>query len=179
MLNQLIRYPRTTLLLLFFIATASSQAQYHAAIGVKGAKFSSGISAKYFFWPDNATGLEIVAGHTRIAKGGWFTTAFYENQIPFHIPIIQIPVDLIGGIGGHVNYYPHRYYKIVEGKAQYYNDNCIAVGADVLVGLEYLCPIDWLPVSVGIEAQPFMEFVNKGPECLDAAITLRYVFKAY
>jgi hypothetical protein len=102
--------------------------------------------------------------------------AFYVNQIPFRIPIIQLPLDLVGGVGGHVNYYPHKYYKKVEGKAEYYSDNCIAVGADVLIALEYLCPIDWLPVSVGVEAQPFIEFVNKGPEYLDLAITLKYVF---
>ena len=175
MFKQLIN-PKTSLIALFLLAAIASQAQYHDAVGVKAAKFSSGISGKYFFWPDNATGLEVTAGHTRIAKGGWFVTALYENQIPFHIPIIQIPVDLICGIGGHVNYYPHRYYKIVEGKASYYHDNCVAVGADVLVGLEYVSPIVWLPVAVGIEAQPFIEFVNKGPEYLDAAITLRYVF---
>lgn len=176
MIKHLLRYPKTTLVALFLFVTAASQAQYHAAVGVKGAKFGSGITAKYFFWPDNATGLEVVLGHTKIAKGGWFAAAFYENQIPFHIPIIQLPLDLICGIGGHVNYYPHKYYKIVEGKAAYYSDGCVAVGADVLVGVEYVSPIDWLPVAVGIEAQPFIEFINKGPEYLDAAITLRYVF---
>lgn len=174
MLKQLLT--KTTLIALLLFAAVSSQAQYHAAVGLKGAKFGSGVSAKYFFWPDNATGLEVVAGHTKIAKGGWFASAFYENQIPFKLPIIQIPLDLICGVGGHVNYYPHRYYKIVEGKAQYYSDNCVAVGADVLVGLEYLSPIVWLPVAVGIEVQPFMEFVNKGPEFMDASITLRYTF---
>lgn len=176
MYKHLSRNLKAGLLVFFLCAAASSQAQYHAAVGAKFAKFSSGVSAKYFFWPDNATGVEIVLGHTKIAKGGWFATAFYENQIPFRIPIIRLPLDLICGVGGHVNYYPKRYYKIVEGTAQYYGNNCVAIGVDVLVALEYISPIDWLPVAVGIEAQPFMELVHKGPEFLDLAITLRYVF---
>jgi hypothetical protein len=176
MLKQFLHYPKATLVALFLFIAVASQAQYHAAVGGKFAKFGSGISGKYFFWPDNATGVELVIGRTEIANRGWFVTAFYENQIPFQIPIIQLPLDLICGIGGHVNYYPKRYYKIVEGQADYYHDKCIAVGVDVLVGVEYLSPIDWLPLVVGIEAQPFIEFVNKGPEFLDAAITLRYFF---
>src|SRR5215204_586932 len=105
MLKQLLRYPKTTLLLLFLFVAASSHAQYHAAIGVRGAKFSSGVTMKYFFWPDNATGFEIMLGHTKIAKGGWFAAGFYEHQLPFRIPLIQLPLDLICGVGGHVNYY--------------------------------------------------------------------------
>ena len=81
MLKPLFNYPKRTLAAFFLFIAVSTQAQYHAAIGVKGAKFNSGISAKYFFWPDNATGLEVVAGHTRIAKGGWFVTALYEITV--------------------------------------------------------------------------------------------------
>jgi len=159
------------------IITSELRAQYHAAIGLRGGKFTSGLTMKYFFNADNATAIELILGRTKIAKGGWMATVFYEHQVPFHIPILQLPLDFIGGVGGHVGYYPRRYYKIVEGNAVFYNDNCIAIGADVLVAVEYQVPIVWLPLAVGIEAQPFLEFVNKGPEFLDIAVTLKYVFR--
>ncbi|MBK5285146.1 MAG: hypothetical protein JJE25_07055 [Bacteroidia bacterium] len=161
---------------IFIFISTETKAQYHAAIGLRGGKFTSGITMKYFFYPDNATGIELILGHTKIAKGGWMVTGFYEHQFPFHIPILQLPLDFIGGIGAHIGYYPTRYYKIVEGNADYYSDNCVAVGVDVLIALEYQVPVVWLPFAVGIEAQPFFEFVNHGPEFLDFAITLKYVF---
>lgn len=152
------------------------KAQYHAAIGLRGGKFTSGITAKYFFFPDNASGIELMFGKTKIAKGGWLGAVFYEHQFPLHIPILHLPLDFIAGAGVHVGYYPKQYYKIVEGYPVYYNNKCVAVGIDALIGLEYLVPLDWLPLAVGMEAQPFVEFVNQGPEHLDFAITLKYVF---
>src|SRR5258707_15675781 len=112
--------------LLFFIS-AEMKAQYQAAIGLRGGKFTSGVTMKYFFDADNATAVELVLGRTKIAKGGWMATGFYEHQVPIHIPILQLPLDFIGGFGAHVGYYPKRYYKIVEGRADYYSNNCIAV----------------------------------------------------
>ncbi|HLG34582.1 MAG TPA: hypothetical protein VI757_06835 [Bacteroidia bacterium] len=163
-----------TVMFIFF--SAQLRAQYHAAVGLRGGKFTSGITAKYFFFPDNASGIELMLGRTKIAKGGWLGAAFYEHQFPLRIPILQLPVDFIGGVGVHAGYYPKRYYKIVEGSAVYYNDKCVSFGMDAIIGLEYLVPIVWLPFAVGIEAQPFVEFVNQGPEHLDFAITLKYVF---
>jgi hypothetical protein len=145
-------------------------------VGLRGGKFTSGISAKYLFFPDNASGIEIMAGRTKIAKSGWMGAAFYIHQFPLVIPIIQIPLNFIGGAGAHVGYYPKRYYKIVEGYPVYYSDKSVSVGIDALIGLEYEIPIVWLPFAVGVEAQPFVEFVKQGPEHLDFAITLKYVY---
>ena len=161
--------------LLIFISS-QMKAQYHGSIGLRGAKFNAGISLQYYFSADNATGVELMLGHTKIAKGGWNATGFFERKVPFHIPILQLPLNFIGGLGGHINYFPERYYKIVEGSAAYYQNNCVAMGVDALVGLEYIVPIKSLPFAVGIEANPFYEFVNKGPEYLDIAVTLKYIF---
>ena len=164
-----------TAILIFF--SAQLRAQYHAAIGLPGGKFTSGVTAKYFFYPDNASGIEIMIGRTKIAKGGWLGVVYYEHQFPLHIPILHLPLDFIGGVGVHAGYYPKRYYHIVEGKAVYYSDKCVSIGIDALIGLEYIVPLNWLPVAVGIEGQPFVEFVNQGPEHLDFAVTLKYVFR--
>ena len=131
---------------------------------------------KYFFRPDNSTGVSMLIAYSQISRGGWVISPMYEHQLPFKIPLIQLPLDFIAGIGIHVGYYPTKYYKIVDGLADYYKDNTMTVGADILVALEYQIPIKWLPLAVGIEAQPFYEFVNKGPEFLDFGATLKYIF---
>ena len=163
-------------LLVFISAGTKSFAQYHAGIGYRFAKFNNGLTMKYFFRPDNATGFSVLIAYSKIAEDGWVISPLYENQLPFRIPLIQLPLDFIAGAGIHVGYYPKRYYKIVDGLPDYYKNNTITVGVDVLVALEYQVPIDWLPVAIGIEAQPFYEFVNRGPEFLDFAATLKYVF---
>lgn len=159
-------------------------AQYHAAVGLRAGKFGSGLTMKYFFNPDNASGFEIMFLRTKIANsaevsyGGWWLATFYERQLPFDFPLIQLPLDFISGIGMHVGYYPHRYFKIVEGSPEYYADHTFAVGVDLLIALEYVVPLESLPFAIGIEAQPFMEFLHPGPEFLDFAVTLKYVFHA-
>jgi hypothetical protein len=167
-----------SILLFLLFLNVETHAQYHAGVGVRAGKFSSGLTMKYFLYPDNATGFELMILKSKIAKGGWWVATFYERQMPFNFPLIQLPLDFIVGLGMHVAYYPEKYYKIVEGLPEYYADNTVAVGADLLIALEYLVPIDWLPLAVGVEAQPFVEFVHRGPEFLDFAITLKYVFRA-
>jgi hypothetical protein len=53
--KQLFNYPSTILFALFLFVAASTQAQYHAAVGLRAGKFNSGVTARYFLWPDNAT----------------------------------------------------------------------------------------------------------------------------
>jgi hypothetical protein len=159
-----------------FTSASASYAQYHAAIGGRVAKFNSGLSMKYFFGTDNATGISLLIAHSKISEGGWVISPMYENQMPFRIPLIQLPLDFIVGLGMHVGYYHTKYYKIVDGLPDYYKDNTITMGVDAFIAFEYLVPIDWLPLAIGIEAQPFYEFVNRGPEFLDFGATLKYVF---
>jgi hypothetical protein len=161
---------------LFASLVINCHAQYHAGIGVRAAKFNSGLTMKYFFGADNATGISLLIAHSKISDGGWVISPIYENQLPFHIPLIQLPLDFIAGMGMHIGYYPAKYYKIVDGLPSYYKNNTITVGVDALIAFEYQIPIDWLPLAIGIEAQPFFEFINKGPEFLDFGATLKYVF---
>lgn len=163
-------------LLVFISAGTKSFAQYHAGIGGRFAKFNSGLTMKYFFRPDNSTGVSVLIAYSKIADDGWVISPLYEHQLPFNFPLIQLPLDFITGVGMHVGYYPEKYYKIVDGQADYYKNNIITVGVDALVALEYQVPIDWLPLAIGIEAQLFFEFVNRGPEFLDFGATLKYVF---
>src|SRR5258706_10376679 len=161
---------------ILFTSVSASYAQYHAGIGGRVAKFNSGLTMKYFFRPDNATGVSILIAHSKISEGGWVISPMYENQLPFRIPLIQLPLDFIMGVGMHIGHYHTKYYKIVNRLPDYYKGNILTVVADLLVALEYQVAIKWLPLAIGIEAQPFYEFVNKGPEFLDFGATLKYVF---
>src|SRR5205085_138728 len=78
----------TSIIYLFIYSSCYSQ--YHAGIGGRVAKFNSGLTMKYFFRPDNATGISVLIAHSKISKGGWVISPIYENQLPFHIPIIQL-----------------------------------------------------------------------------------------
>lgn len=163
--------------MLLFLISKAGIAQYHGGIGLRLGKFGSGITMKYFANPSNASGFELMILKTKIGrKGGWWIAPHYVYQMPFNVPLIQLPLDFVAGAGIHIGYYPEEYYKIIDGFPKYYPDNTVAVGADLLIALEYQVPIKSLPFVVGVEAQPFIEFIHKGPEFLDFGITLKYVF---
>src|SRR5260221_14302323 len=105
--------------LILFLFSIQSVAQYTAAVGARAGKFGSGLTMKYFFFADNASGFELMILRSKIANSGWAIVPFYEHQLPFRIPLIQLPLDFIAGIGMHVAYYPSKYYKIVNGNADY------------------------------------------------------------
>src|SRR5215213_862930 len=88
--------------ILFTVTSFCCCAQYHAGIGGRVAKFNTGLTMKYFFRPDNATGVSLFIGYSKISKGGWVISPLYQHQFPFNIPLIQLPLDLITGIGMHV-----------------------------------------------------------------------------
>ena len=88
--------------LILFLFSIQSVAQYHAAVGARAGKFGSGLTIKYFFYPDNASGFELMILHTKIANHGWWLVPFYERQLPFRVPLIQLPLDFIAGAGLHV-----------------------------------------------------------------------------
>src|ERR1044072_7797232 len=89
-----------------------SPAQYYTGIGARLGKFSSGISVKYLLDANNAKGLELFVGKTKIARGGYIGKLFYVNQTPCKLPLLQIPLDIIFGGGTHVAYFPKDYYHL-------------------------------------------------------------------
>lgn len=147
-------------------------------IGGRVGKFHSGFSLKYFLNTDNATGLQLEAMYANIASGGGVVKGFLIKQLPFKIPIIQLPLDFIAGVGAHAGYFPKNvrgYYKTVNGDASYYTNSVVTIGADITVQIEYKIPR--VPITFTIDVVPFYEFVNRGPEVVDFGATLRYVFK--
>ena len=156
--------------------------EYVTGIGVKAGKFNSGLTFKRFFHTDNATGVQVDLCFTHIADDGVTLKSLFFRQLPFQVPIIQLPLDLVFGGGMHAGFFPVRtngggYYKIVDGEARYYNKDVIAVGVDATFQIEYKIPLRNVPFTFGIDCTPFYEFVNRGPEWIDFGASIRYVFR--
>ena len=162
------------LLLINFSAVAISHAQYYTGIGGRIGKFASGVTIKHFLNADNATAFEIVAAKTKEGNGGFLVAYFIEKQKSFRIKIRQLPLDFVYGIGLQVGYYPKDFYYKKDTAQVKYNKPVIGAGICAIIGLEY--KIKWVPFTIGVDAFPFFEFYHKGPEFLDFAVELRYVF---
>ena len=169
---------------LFFVLITGSVLgqQYYTGIGIKAGKFNSGVTFKRFFDADNSVGMQVDLCFTHIADDGITLKAFYLQQHPFKLPIFQVPLDFVYGIGLHAGYFPMRtlgggYYKIVDGESVPYNKDVVAVGVDGTLQIEYKFPGRKFPITFGIECNPFYEFINRGPEWIDFGIAIRWVFR--
>ena len=163
------------LVTLSLLIYTQSHAQYYTGIGARMGKFSSGITVKYLFDANNAKGLELLLGKTKIARGGYIGKLFYENQTPCTMPLLQIPLDIIFGGGAHVAYFPKDYYRLRDGELIPYGDKILCAGIDAILGAEYKVSI--APITLGVDVNPFWDLLNPGPEYLDFSIAIRYVFK--
>ncbi len=152
---------------------------YISGIGIRAGKFNTGITSKFFFYADNNTGMQFDAYYTNIASGGYTVKAFFIKQVPFKIPIIQLPLDFIFGGGAHAGYFPFEqqgFYKRSKNDADYYSKSVVSVGVDASIQIEYQVK-KIAPFTIGIDAVPYFEFINQGPEFLDFGVSVRYVFR--
>lgn len=171
-----------SLVLVIMLISLSGYAQryysYYSGFGVRAGKFQTGLTYKQFFNADNATGMQIDAYYSNVASGGYTGKFFIIKQNRFKIPIIQLPLDFIYGGGAHVGYFPYEpqgYYKRQKKEANYYDKSVVTMGVDVTLQIEYKIPK--VPLTFSIEAVPFYELLNPGPEYVDFGVALRYVFK--
>jgi len=170
------------LVILFLSVTLISSARrYYTGIGLRAGKFSTGVTFKHFYNTDNATGLQIDAMYSNMSADGFTLKGYYLKQIPFKIPIIQLPLDLVLGGGLHAAYFPFQnnngYYKRVNADSIYrYPASVVTIGVDATVQIEYRIPIKKVPFTVSIDCNPFYEFYKRGPEWLDFGVSVRYVF---
>jgi len=169
------------LLLITLLSHGTSGQNYYTGIGIRAGKFNTGITFKHFFDADNSVGMQVDLCYTHIADDGWTLKGFYLRQLPFHVPIIQLPLDFVYGVGLHSGFFPVRtngggYYKIVDGEKVPYDKDVVTVGVDGTVQLEYKIPGRKTPFTFSIDCTPFYEFVNRGPEWIDFGFSVRYVF---
>ena len=161
----------TTIILSFNFSIAQ---EYTNSIGIKVGKFSSGITAKRFFSSTNSLAME---GNLTMKKnfGTALATIFLEKQFSLRDSDLKIPLDLILGGGVQTAFYKEGYYKIRNSEINRYYNSGVSMGIDGKVALEHA--FSFAPLTFGIEAVPFFEFINPGPENLELAMRLCYVFR--
>lgn len=168
-----------TMVFCLLISGTIAAQMYTGGIGLRAGKFNTGISFKYFFNTNSSTGIQLDATYTDVASGGYTFKGFYLKQIPFKLPIVQLPLDFVVGGGVHAGYFPFEpqgYYKRERKDANYYDKSVVSGGVDALIQIEYQIK-KIAPITIGIDAIPYYEFYNPGPEFIDFGVTIRYVFR--
>lgn len=157
--------------LLPFLTYSQAQKGYTASAGIKLGKFSSGVSGKMFFGTTNANAIEM---NVTMKKNfnTVMSTVFYEHQKPFFYSALRVNLDYIWGVGVHAAYYKPGYYKIRNGGKDAYYGEGVSAGIDFKLGLEHI--VSFFPVTIAIEACPMIDLINRGPEHIELALSLRY-----
>jgi hypothetical protein len=152
---------KTTLFLFilgaFLLIGKGSNAQnynpnYQFALGLKFGGYENGISGKYFM--DKTTSLEGILG---FRSNGLVVTGLYEiNQKAFDVEGFRFYY----GFGAHIGAVGPGYYRRFNADDQRYTNNQILLGADGVIGLEYVIPKS--PIAVSLDLNPRLELAS-GP----------------
>ncbi len=169
--------------------TTSSNSGYSTGIGLRGGGYSSGLTVKHFLSGKNGVAIEGLLTTEYKAKGARLTVLGEK-----HIGIADAKgLQFYYGAGFHAGAYQGRYYfaddryyyngrngdvYFIKSKSgsYYYDENTyLAIGADLILGLEYKLPD--LPFVVGVDYKPFFEvFHGYTGFYNDAAVSLRFTF---
>ena len=167
----------------------SSNSGYSTGIGLRGGGYSSGLTLKHFLSGKNGVAIEGLLTTEYKAHGGRLTILGEK-----HIGIPDAKgLQFYYGAGFHAGAYQGRYYFADDryyyngrngdmyffkgNKSGYYYDETtyLAIGADLILGLEY--KLQDLPFVVGVDYKPFFEvFHGYTGFYNDAAVSLRYTF---
>ncbi len=142
---------------------AEAQSQlYRTAIGLN-AGYNYGITLKHYLNAKN-----MIEGIANFNYGPGLTVLYeFNNRHPFDVD----ELDWYYGAGAHAKF-------INAGRANvFYNDlgTHINVGLDAILGLEYT--LKQIPLNIGINAKPELNFTADNLLWFDGAITVRYVLK--
>lgn len=133
-------------------ANAQQQEGYTAAAGLKFGGFENGISIKYFTASNVA--LEGIIGFR--SHGVVFTGLYEIHQQVFNVE----GLNFYYGAGAHLGSVGAGVYKKFNGDDRIYNSSQILLGADGVLGLEYVVPNS--PIAVSLDLNPRAELAT-GP----------------
>lgn len=162
------KYTRLLLFFSFFVLVSkkASAQDYQSAIGLKFGGYENGLSLKYF--TNSTTSLE---GEIGFRQHGVVVTGLYElNVVAFGVPELKFYY----GAGAHIGDTGRGQYQDFTGNDHTYNSTHLLLGADAVVGLDYLIPKS--PIAVSVDLNPRLELLS-GP-FLDIApgIGVKYTF---
>jgi hypothetical protein len=166
----------------------SSNSGYNTGIGLRGGGYSSGLTIKHFMSGKNGVAIEALVTTEYKARGARLTLLGEK-----HLPVADVKgLQFYYGAGFHAGAYQGRYYFsddryyykgrkgdyfLVTNRNGYYYDEetHLAIGADLILGLEY--KLQDLPFVVGVDYKPFFEVFNGYTGFYnDAAVSLRFTF---
>lgn len=151
----------------FLLFTKRAKAQdYRVAAGLKFS-YEFGPTGKYFLNDEDA--LEAQLG---LRSHGVVFTGLWER----HIPAFGIDkLKFYYGFGAHIGGVGAGTYKRFNGDNVDYANNSILIGADGIVGLEYIVPNS--PIGMSLDLNPRLE-IGRGPYFdLAPGLGLKYIFK--
>jgi hypothetical protein len=138
---------------------------YKTAVGLKFGAYEDGISVKYFASPDIS--YEGVLG---FRDHGVVVTGLYEiNQEAFNVPALKFYY----GFGAHIGAEGKGDYQRL-GNDEYYNSSHILLGADGVLGLEYVIPKS--PIAVSLDLNPRIELATGPFFDIAPGLGIKYIF---
>jgi len=141
---------------------------YQFAAGLKFGGYENGVAAKYFM--DPTTSLEAIAG-LRSPHGLVITGLYEKNILAFHVEGLRFYY----GFGAHLGAVGAGYYKRFNGDDQLYTNNRILLGADGVIGLEYVIPNS--PIAVSVDLNPRLELATGPFFDIAPGLGVKYCFK--
>jgi hypothetical protein len=158
-------------LTIFLIVNNTSKAQeykpnYQLALGLKFGGYENGIAGKYFL--DNTTSLEGILG---FRSHGLVVTGLYElNVNAFNTEGLRFYY----GFGAHIGAVGAGIYRRFGGNNEYYDSGQVLLGADGVVGLEYVIPNS--PIAISLDLDPRVEFTGGPFVDLAPGLGIKYTF---
>jgi hypothetical protein len=160
------------LLLSVTLLASKSQAQstqdsqdYKTAVGLKFGGFENGISLKYFVTSDIS--YEGVLG---FRDHGVVVTGLYEiNQQAFNTAGLKFYY----GFGAHIGAEGKGDYKRF-GSDEYYDSSHLLLGADGVLGLEYVIP--QAPIAISLDLNPRVEIATGPFFDIAPGLGIKYIF---
>jgi hypothetical protein len=146
--------------------TATNTDTYKTAVGLKFGGYENGISLKYFATSDVA--YEGVLG---FRNHGLVITGLYEiNQEAFNVPDLKFYY----GFGAHIGAVGKGNYDRINGDDEYYNSSHILLGADGVLGLEYILP--QAPIAISLDLNPRLELATGPFFDIAPGLGIKYTF---
>ena len=141
---------------------------YQFAAGLKFGGYENGVAGKYFMTP--TTSLEGIVGLR--SPHGLVITGLYE----LNVPVAKIEgFRFYYGFGAHIGAVGAGYYKRFNGDNELYTNNQILLGADGVIGLEYVIPQS--PIAVSLDLNPRIELATGPFFDIAPGLGIKYCFK--
>ena len=148
------------------VANRSNAQDYKWAAGLKFGGYENGISGKYFMQSNVALeGIIGFRGHGVVVTGLYqiHQPAFAVDKLKFYY-----------GFGAHLGSAGSGPYRRFNGDDRIYNDARLLLGADGVLGLEFVIPQS--PIAVSLDLNPRVELATGPFFDIAPGLGLKYTF---